>query len=266
MSSRALRTAASGMYAQQVNIEVISNNISNINTTSFKKQRADFTDLMYQEIIANPQSTNIPGISQSSAEKVQVGNGVKVSSSKKIFEQGSLTRTGHQLDVAIHGDGFFQVRKSDGSYAYTRDGSFSLSGDGSLVTSNGNRVEPGFTINSDVQSVQIAKDGTVSVTEANGDTFELGQIELAKFVNPAGLKALGDNMYAETPASGNPLLGTPGSEGFGNLSQGYLEGSNVDIVEEMISMITAQRAYEINSKTIKTVEDMISMANNLSRG
>lgn len=265
MSTRALQTAASGMYAQQVNIEVISNNIANINTTSFKKSRAEFEDLMYQEVAANPEEAEMTGIVESPSGTLQVGTGVKPSSTQKIFLQGDLQATGHKLDVGIKGEGFFQVRKPDGSYAYTRDGSFKISADGSLVTSGGYIVEPGFTLNSDILGVEISRDGVISVTEYNGDRFELGNMELAKFVNPAGLKALGDNMYAETEASGVPILGTPALDGFGELSQGYLESSNVDIVEEMISMITAQRAYEINSKTVKTVEEMLTIANNLKR-
>ncbi len=265
MSTRALQTAASGMYAQQVNIEVISNNIANINTTSFKKSRAEFEDLMYQEVASNPMESELNGIVENPDSFLQVGTGVKPSSTQKLFLQGDLQATGHKLDVGIRGEGFLQVRKPDGSYAYTRDGSLKISADGSLVTSGGYMVEPGFTLNSDILGVEISRDGVISVTEYNGERFELGNMELAKFVNPAGLKALGDNMYAETEASGVPILGTPGMEGFGELNQGYLESSNVDIVEEMISMITAQRAYEINSKTVKTVEEMLTIANNLKR-
>lgn len=265
MATRALRTAASGMYAQQLNIEVISNNIANINTTSFKKNRAEFKDLIYQEVSTNPQSNNIPGLVESSSAKIQIGNGVKPTSSQKIHQQGDLQQTGHQLDMAIYGEGFFQVRKSDGTFGYTRDGSLKLSADGSIVTTGGHVIEPGFTLNSDVLDISISRDGIVSVTESTGDVIELGTLEIAKFVNPSGLKALGDNMYAETQSSGVPILGTPGENGFGELHQGYLETSNVDIVEEMIAMITAQRSYEINSKTVKTVEEMMTMVNNLKR-
>lgn len=265
MPTRALRTAASGMYVQQINIQTISNNIANMNTTSFKKNRAEFKDLMYQEVEANPQNTNIPGIVENPNSKIQVGTGVKPSSTQKIFLQGDLQSTGNATDVAIHGEGFFQLRKPDGSYVYTRDGSFKLSADGSIVSSSGYVLEPGFTISDDVQSFSITNDGQLTVTDNTGDTVDLGQIDLVKFINPGGLIALGDNMYAETEASGAPLVGTPGYEGFGEIKQGYLESSNVDIVEEMISMITAQRAYEINSKTVKTVEDMMTMANNLKR-
>ncbi len=265
MSTRALRTAASGMYAQQINIEVISNNIANINTTGFKKNKADFQDLMYQEVSVNPLTSSTPGIEDTSTSKIQIGNGVKPASTQKIFKQGDITATDNQLDMAIQGEGFFQVRKSDGSFAYTRDGSFKLDADGKIVTSSGYELDPGLTINSDVTGITIAKDGTVTTSDNKGNTAVLGNIELARFINNGGLEALGDNLYAETPASGRPILGTPGTDGFGDVNQGYLESSNVDIVEEMISMIAAQRAYEINSKTVQTVEEMMTMANNLKR-
>jgi len=265
MPTRALRSAASGMYAQQINIQTISNNIANINTTSFKKNRAEFKDLMYQEVSNSPQNSRLPGVIEDTNNKLQIGNGVQVSSTQKIFEQGDLAQTQNQLDLAIYGDGFYQVRKPDGTFAYTRDGSFKISADGSLVTASGNLLEPGFSLTEDTASVQISKDGLVSATTLDGSTVELGTIELAKFINPAGLHALGNNLYGETTASGAPIIGNPGTYGFGEIHQGYLESSNVDIVEEMISMITAQRAYEINSKTVKTVEDMMSMANNLKR-
>jgi len=265
MPTRALKTAASGMYAQQLNIQVISNNIANMNTTSFKKSRAEFKDLIYQEISANPQQNFEPGTVENSNTKIQIGSGVKPSSTQKVFQQGELQQTGHQLDVGIHGEGFFQVRRSDGSFSYTRDGSFKISSEGSLVTTDGYIIEPGFTVNEEVLGIEISKDGIISAREIGGNSVELGTLELAKFINPGGLLALGDNLYAETDASGAPILGQPALDGFGELNQGFLESSNVDIVEEMISMISAQRSYEINSKTVKTVEDMMSIANNLKR-
>lgn len=265
MSTRALRAAATGMYAQQLNIQVISNNIANMNTTSFKKGRAEFKDLMYQEVAANPQQDLAPGTVEETNAKIQIGSGVKTTSTQKMFQQGDLQQTNQQLDFAIYGDGFFQVRKSDGSFAYTRDGSLKISSEGSLVTSGGHLVEPGFSVGEDILSVSVSRDGIVSATEVGGETIELGTLELAKFVNPGGLLALGDNLYAESAASGTPLLGQPGQDGFGEIHQGYLESSNVDIVEEMISMISAQRSYEINSKTVKTVEEMMSIANNIKR-
>jgi flagellar basal-body rod protein FlgG len=265
MPTRALRTAASGMNAQQINIQVIANNIANINTNSFKKNRAEFQDLIYQEVATNPQNVEIPGITENTDSTVQIGNGVKASTTQKTFLQGDLQQTGQQLDIAIHGDGFFQVRKSDGTYNYTRDGAFKISGDGTLVTVDGHVVEPGFTIDRDAVGVQITKEGRVSIVDFNGEQVDLGTLDIVRFVNPGGLRALGNNLYAETQESGEPILGTPSQEGFGELHQGFLEASNVDIVEEMVNMITAQRSYEINSKTVKTVEEMMTIANNLKR-
>ena len=265
MSTRALRTAASGMYAQQINIEVVSNNIANINTTGFKKNKADFQDLMYQEVKINPLTSATPGVEDTSTSKIQIGNGVKPAASTKIFAQGDITQTQNQMDLAIQGEGFFQVRKADGTFAYTRDGSFKINAEGKIVTTNGNVLEPGFVLNSDIASISVGKDGTVTAHDVTGGSVALGNIELARFMNNGGLVALGDNLYGETTASGSPILGTPGVQGFGEIHQGYLESSNVDIVEEMIAMIAAQRAYEINSKTVKTVEDMMTMANNLKR-
>jgi flagellar basal-body rod protein FlgG len=266
MSERALRTAATGMYAQQINIEVISNNIANINTTGFKKNKAEFQDLMYQEVSINPLTSSTPGTEDTTTSKIQVGNGVKPASSQKIFKQGDITPTNNQFDLAIQGEGFFQVKKSDGTFAYTRDGSFKVNAEGKIVTTSGYTLEPGFTLNSDITSIAIGKDGTVEAHLLGGSSTVLGNIEIARFMNNGGLIALGDNLYAESQASGQPVLGTPGNQGFGEVNQGFLEASNVDIVEEMISMIAAQRAYEINSKTVKTVEDMMTMANNLKRG
>jgi flagellar basal-body rod protein FlgG len=265
MPETALNAAASGLYAQQVNIKTIANNIANINTTSFKKNRAEFKDLMYQDISTNPQNSDIPGFVEDSDATIQVGTGVKPTSTQKIFTQGNLQQTGQKLDMAIHGDGFFQLRNADGNFVYSRDGSFKLSADGSVVSSGGHLLEPGFTVNTDVLSIEINTDGVVSAIGTDQQKVEIGNIELVKFVNPGGLKALGNNLYAETDQSGIPLIGTPGTEGFGEVHQGYLESSNVDIVEEMMNMITAQRAYEINSKTVKTVDDMMTMANNLKQ-
>lgn len=265
MSTRALRTAASGMYAQQVNIETISNNIANINTTGFKKNKAEFKDMMYQEVSINPQFTGTQAMNEKTSVQIQVGNGVQPASTQKLFQQGDLVSTGNLFDMAIQGEGFFQVRKPDGTFAYTRDGAIKVSSNGTLVTASGYTFEPGITVNEDIAGISISKDGAVEAREINGNTVPLGSLELVKFMNPGGLLPVGDNLYIETPASGTPITGTPGSDGFGELNQGYLESSNVDIVEEMISMITAQRAYEINSKTVKTVEDMMTMANNLKR-
>ena len=265
MPTRALRTAASGMYAQELNIEVISNNIANINTTGFKKNKAEFQDLMYQQVNLNPVNANTPGVLTNPSESLQVGNGVEPTSTAKIFTQGDITATNNQLDMAIQGDGFFQVRKDDGSYAYTRDGSFKVNADGKIVTSSGYLLDPELSLDENATGITVAKDGSVTVQEAGGNSYVLGNIELARFMNPGGLKALGNNLYAQTDSSGTPIIGSPGKDGFGEVNQGYLESSNVDIVEEMISMIAAQRAYEINSKTVQTVQDMMQMANNLKR-
>lgn len=259
--NRALRTAATGMFAQQVNIDLISNNLANVNTTGFKKSRPEFQDLMYQTIKTN-------GIAEdgrtTEAAEIQIGNGAIPIATAKNFRQGDTQPTSNPLDIAVQGEGFLQVRRMDGTTAYTRDGSLKISADGQLVTSQGYVIEPGITFSSNTAEISVSRDGTVQVMEAGqSGQIKLGQLELAKFINPAGLHAIGNNLFLETGASGQPILGTPGVDGFGELAQGSLESSNVDVVEEMISMIVAQRAYEINSKTIKTVEEMLSMANNL---
>ena len=266
MPNRALSTAASGMYAQQLNIEVISNNIANINTTGFKKNKAEFQDLMYQNVNVNQVTSPTQSPDGPSNTVIQIGDGVQPVASQKIFKQGDVTQTGNQLDLAVQGDGFFQVQKPGGGYAYTRDGSFKVNADGKVVTSSGYVLQPELTLDENAAGVTISKDGTVEVNQNDGSSYVLGNIQLVRFINPGGLNAIGNNLYTETQSSGTPLLGTPGSNGFGEIQQGYLEASNVDIVQEMISMITAQRAYEINSKTVKTVEDMMQMANNLKTG
>jgi flagellar basal-body rod protein FlgG len=263
--NRSLRTAATGMYAQQLNVDIISNNLANVNTTGFKKSRVEFQDLMYQTL--KPSSVPEQGGSMAPAMEIQVGNGTQTVATTKNYGQGDITpTTAGGLDVAIQGDGFFQVKRPDGTLAYTRDGSFKLSSDGMIVTSQGYVLDPEIRISADTQKVVIGTDGSVSAIETGStDPVKLGQIELARFVNPAGLSAIGSNLMIETTASGQPIVGQAGSSGFGATLQGSLEASNVDVVEEMVSMIAAQRAYEINSKTVKTVEDMLTMANNLKR-
>ena len=265
MSTRALRTAASGMFAQQYNIEVISNNIANMNTTAFKKNKAEFSDLMYQEVPTNSISSTGGVQSQTNESRIQIGNGVQPVSTQKLFQQGDIQPTYNQFDLAINGEGFFQISKPDGTFAYTRDGSFKVNADGQLVTSLGYAIEPEIQLSEDTVSLTISRDGNIEITEAGGQSYTHGDIQLIRFMNPGGLKALGDNLFEETDASGVPIFGTGGENGFGEIHQGYLESSNVDIVDEMISMIAAQRAYEINSKTVKTVEEMMTMANNLKR-
>jgi flagellar basal-body rod protein FlgG len=261
--NRALRTAATGMYAQQLNVDTIANNLANVNTTGFKKSRAEFQDLMYQTMQAAGSSDN-PNIQQ--PIEIQIGNGSVPVATLKDFVQGDIQPTNNPLDVAIQGEGFFQVRRPDGTLGYTRDGAFKLSADGQLVTSQGYLVEPGISFSTDTTSISISRDGVVEVQTVGDNTpTKVGQLELAKFINSAGLRAVGNNVYIETPASGQSIIGAPAAEGFGEFLQSHLESSNVDVVEEMVNMIVAQRAYEINSKTIKTVEDMLSMANNLRR-
>ncbi len=260
---RALKTAATGMYAQQLNVDAIANNIANVNTTSFKETNVEFQDLMYQTIRATGTPDQQGGTPPA---ELQVGDGTIPSATTKDFGQGALTPTQNQLDFGIQGDGFFMVRMPDGSEAYTRDGSFQVSANGNLVTSDGYIVEPGLTIPQNTTAIQVGTDGTVQATVA-GQTnpVTLGQLQLAKFVNPGGLSATGNNLYAETPASGTPILGNAASTGFGQIEQGYLESSNVSIVNEMVKMIEAERAYELNSKTIQTADTMIQLADNLKQ-
>ncbi|HUN65389.1 MAG TPA: flagellar basal-body rod protein FlgG [Bacteroidota bacterium] len=259
--NRALRTAATGMAAQQLTVDVISHNIANVNTTGFKKSRPEFQDLMYQVIKASGDSQDP---NQRPPSAVQVGNGAIPVSTAKNFAQGDIQPTNNPLDLAIQGDGFFQIRRTDGTIAYTRDGTLKMSADGTLVTAQGFPIEPAITFPSDAASITVSRDGEIdALVPGDAQPSKIGQLELAKFVNPAGLQPIGDNLYIETPSSGQPMTGTSATSGFGEINQGALESSNVDIVDEMVNMIVAQRAYEINSKTIKTVDDMLTMTNNL---
>lgn len=260
---RAMRSAASGMYAQQLYIDTIANNLANVNTTGFKRGRMEFQDLIYQSVQGGGNSSERETVLPL---ELQVGHGVRPVAVQRSFEQGNILPTGNPLDLSIDGVGFFQITRPDGSVVYTRDGSFKVSPDGSLVTSDGYRIQPNIIIPADTAHIQIARDGTVSVILI-GETEPrvVGQLELARFVNPAGLRSLGQNLYQETIASGPPILGNPGSSGMGTISQGFLESSNVQIVEEMVAMIMAQRAYEVASKAIRTAEEMLTIANNLKR-
>lgn len=258
----ALRAAASGMMAQQTRSEVIANNLANVNTTGFKRSRAQFEDLLYQNVqgaavIGAPESQTTPA--------VQVGRGTRLTAVTRLHTQGTLEQTDRPLDVAIEGEGFFQVQTGQGQLAYTRDGSFQISDQGVLVTSEGYTVQPSIRIPSDATTVSISRTGVVTATRGNDTSKpqEIGRLELARFVNPAGLQANGQNLYSPTPASGEAQAGFPGDDGIGSLVQGSLEGSNVEIVQEMVDMITAMRAYEINSKAIKNSEDMLEIADNL---
>lgn len=259
---RALWTAAAGMAVQQTNLDVISNNLANVNTTGFKKSRAEFQDLLYQTVnapgTASSASTNLPS-------GVQIGLGAKTAAVKRMFVQGDFKNTGNSLDVIIAGDGFFKVTKADGTLVYTRDGAFQVNESGNLVTNQGFLLDPPIVIPPDAKGVTIGADGTVSVQQPDNTTAQVGTIELARFVNPGGLQSLGNNLYAPTVASGDALLGSAGKEGFGELQQGFLETSNVEIVNELVDMITAQRAYELNSRAIRASDEMLQQVAQLVR-
>jgi len=260
---RSLWTSATGMQAQALNLDVIANNLANVNTAGFKKSRAEFQDLLYETLrpagTSSSQDTQVP-------TGIQIGHGTRPSTVLKIFSQGNMENTKNELDLAIEGDGFFQIILPNGETAYTRDGSFKLDSDGRIVNSDGFALEPEISIPSDALSISVGIDGTVSVLQA-GDSIpsEIGTIELARFVNPAGLISTGRNLYITSEASGDEMTGTPGEDGLGSIAQGFLEMSNVSVVDEMVSMITAQRAYEVNSKSIQTADEMLQMANNIKR-
>jgi len=261
---RALYSAASGMSAQEMNIDNIAHNLANANTNGFKMRRAQFQDLLYQSVVqpgtAAGQQTVVP-------TGLQIGLGTRPSSNEIVFTQGAFTETDNQLDLVIQGKGFFQVRQPSGQLAYTRDGSFKLDKDGNVVTSDGNLLEPQITIPADAQTISIAQDGTVSYTQPNQTAAQqAGQIQLANFQNPAGLNSIGGNLYTPTDASGDAITGVPGgAEGLGTVMQGYTEQSNVSIVEEFINMIQAQRGYEANSKVVKAADEMYQQVNNLTQ-
>ncbi|GAA9077203.1 flagellar basal-body rod protein FlgG [Helicobacter pylori] len=260
---RSLYSATSGMLAQQTHIDTTSNNIANVNTTGFKKSRADFNDLFYQAMQYAGTNTSNTTLSP---DGMEVGLGVRPSAITKMFSQGSPKETENNLDVAITGKGFFQVQLPDGTIAYTRSGNFKLDEQGNLVTSEGYLLIPQITLPEDTTQVNIGVDGTVSVTQGLQTTSNvIGQITLANFVNPAGLHSMGDNLFSITNASGDAIVGNPDSQGLGKLRQGFLELSNVRLVEEMTDLITAQRAYEANSKSIQTADAMLQTVNSLKR-
>ncbi len=256
----ALWAAKTGLDAQNTRMAVISNNLANVNTTGFKKGRAAFQDLVYQNIrqvgAQSSQNTQYP-------TGLTLGTGVRIAATEKIYEQGSLSQTNNSLDVAITGRGFFQVTLPDGTLAYSLDGAFKMDGQGNLVTANGYAISPAITIPSNAQTITIGNDGTVTVTTA-GTTAptQIGQIQLADFINPSGLQPRGDNLLIESVASGAPQVGTPGTNGLGTTLQGSLETSNVNVVEELVSMIETQRAYEMNSKAISTTDQMLQYLTN----
>jgi len=261
---QALRTAATGMAAQQLNVEVISNNIANMNTIGYKKQRAEFQDLLYQTVEqAGAQSSDTGTIVPTG---IQIGAGVKAGSVYRISTQGALTSTGNQFDLAINGRGFFQVLTPSGDTAYTRAGNFSVNDQGQLVTQDGFLIQPAISIPQDATNVTVSQSGQVQVTQPGNPTPSVvGQLELASFTNEGGLSAQGGNLYLQTGASGPPVTGTPGVTGFGTLMQGYTEASNVDPVTEITSLIVAQRAYEMNSKVITTADNMLQTANQVKQ-
>lgn len=260
---RSLRTAALGMAAQQLTIDTIANNLANVNTTGFKKSKVEFQDLLYETI----HSGDIGGKDgKEKPTEIQIGMGNKPVSTFRSFSQGAIEETGNPLDIAINGKGFFQISRADGSYAYTRDGSFQINSKGNLVTASGLSVYPEIDIPEGVSGINISQDGVISVIiQGQPNPEDIGQLELVNFMNPAGLRAIGGNLYEQTEASGMPTYGLPAEEGYGNIVQGYLEKSNVDVVQEMINLIVSQRAYEINSKAVKTSEEILAMVNNLKR-
>ncbi|MBF0104830.1 MAG: flagellar basal-body rod protein FlgG [Deltaproteobacteria bacterium] len=256
-----LRAAATGMEAQQLRINGIANDLANVNTPAYKKTRATFEDLYYDQIkipgTLNDQETTSPS-------GIQIGHGTKLTSVSKVFTEGTTNHTGNTLDLAIEGNGFFQVTDANGDTLYTRNGTFQKNQDGEVVTFNGEKLEPAITIPEDVLSLTVGKDGIVSAITPDAETAEeLGQIELAIFQNPAALQYMGNNLYKETEASGSPSLVTAGEDGSGNIAQGFLENSNVDIGESLITMIVAQRSYEANAKIIEAADRMMQQANNM---
>ncbi|MFZ3118011.1 MAG: flagellar basal-body rod protein FlgG [Variovorax sp.] len=253
---RSLYIAKTGLDAQQTQLDVVSNNLANVGTTGFKRSRAVFEDLMYQNMRQvggqTSDQTRLPS-------GLQLGTGVRVVATERLHSQGNLTKTDNPKDVAINGGGFFQVLMPDGTTSYTRDGSFQTDAEGQLVTASGFQIQPQITIPQNATSITVARDGTVSVTQAGATaTVQVGQLQLATFLNPTGLQSMGENLYNETDASGAANVVVPGLEGAGTLTQGYVEASNVNVVEELVNMIATQRAYEINSKAVQTSDQMLA--------
>ena len=260
---RSLWTSVTGMQAQELNIDVIANNLANVNTSGFKKSRAEFQDLLYESMrpagAASSADTTIP-------TGIQLGHGTRASAVQKIFTQGDFQNTQNELDWAIEGDGFFQIELPNGDTSYSRCGEFKLDADGRIVNADGFPLVPQMTIPTDTISITVGMDGTVSIIQAGDSTpSEIGTLQLARFVNAAGLRSMGKNLFVPTEGSGDEIVGTAGEDGLGTIAQGFLEMSNVSVVDEMVNMITAQRAYETNSKVIQTSDEMLQMANNLKR-
>jgi len=260
--NRSLYIAATGMNAEQAQMDVISNNLANVSTNGFKGSRAVFQDLLYQTVrqpgASSTQTTDLP-------TGLQLGTGVQQVATERLYTQGSLQQTGNSTDLAIEGEGFFQVQLPDGTTAYTRDGSFQPNQNGQLSTSTGYLVQPAITIPANATSITVGTDGTVSATEGNTTTsVTIGTLQLATFVNPAGLQALGNNLLAQTTASGAPTVEQPGTNGMGTVNQGYVETSNVNVVQELVNMIQTQRSYELNSKAVQTSDQMLQTLSNLT--
>jgi len=257
---KAFSTAATGMTAQQMMLDIISNNLANVNTTGFKRSQIDFQDLLYVKL-REPGTEVAAGINTPGG--LEVGSGVRAASNIKVFTTGEFQSTDRSLDIAISGDGFLQVMLPNGDMRYTRDGALQTNADGQLVTTTGYTIEPAITIPTDAVSVDIGKDGGVNIADASGTQSVVGTIQLVRFPNPSGLSNEGDNLLAETEASGTATTGTAGENGFGTIQSGFLEKSNVQMVTELVNLITAQRAYEINSRAIKAGDDMLKTANNI---
>lgn len=261
---RALWTAATGMHAQQLTLDVAANNLANVQTAGFKRSRVDFQDLVYETLQA-------PGAASAQGQEIpsgfQIGHGSRAVATQRLFIKGDLQQTGNSLDLAIEGEGFFQILQPSGETAYTRAGAFKKDSEGRMVTSDGFTLQPEITIPQDALSVTVGVDGTVSVTQpGQQQPQQVGTIELVRFINPAGLQSQGRNLFIPTQASGDAIPGTPGLDGLGTLLQGFVESSNVNVVEEMVGLIISQRAYEINSRAIRTADEMMQTANNLVRG
>lgn len=262
---RALSTAALGMSAQQKSVDNIANNMANVGTTGFKRSNIAFQDMFYENVAVSKPGASANRVSNDSPD-LQIGHGARAVATVRNYSQGSMTETGNPLDMGISGEGFFQVEMPDGSIGYTRDGNISRDSSGMLVTNSGLPLADHIEVPQEAKAIEIAQDGTVTaLMSGDNQEIELGQIELAKFSNPGGLEAKGDNIFMETEASGMPFIDRPGAEGFGTVQQGFLEGSNVDVVTEMVRLIEAQRAYETNSKMVQSAEDMMSVTNSIKR-
>ncbi len=259
---RAFSTSATGMAAQQTMVDVIANNLANINTTGFKKSQVSFQDLLYIKL-KDAGAEVVSGLKSPSG--LEIGSGVRTAATVRVFTGGELQTTERPLDIAISGEGFLQVSMPNGDIRYTRDGSIQINADGELVTSTGYRIEPAISIPIDAASVDIGKDGSVNITDASGTQSVVGTIELARFPNPSGLSAEGENLFAETEASGTATTGTAGDSGFGTIQSGFLEKSNVQMITELVNLITAQRAYETNSRAIRAGDEMLRQANQIAR-